>query len=282
MIELLLKQAPVVGQAYGLTKTAMRMYNCTIRLIQFQQLKLRHCLSLKNVLLLKLSIQLNAASLQHNQLSLLQLVAIPGLLRWRLDLLDRLLNNIERLLKWKLLKVSKRNFLKKLIDSKLVKHVNLSDVMSNIDSRVLNDLISRPLALQQLMQDHQVWYSLKIIAMKLNVLILELVFQLMVSGQQLSSKIPSVTFDVEQGGNLRKTEEAECAYYCCIVYLVLKDQDFKTELEEVIKNYDFVKMTSLSGKKNFKDLLAEWQDLQSIVINVSISTMSKRKVAFNE
>ena len=46
-------------------------------------------------------------------------------------------------------------------------------------------------------------------------------------GLWLSSKIPDIGFDVEQGGNLRKAEEAESAYYFIIIVLVLKDELFR-------------------------------------------------------
>ena len=69
-------------------------------------------------------------------------------------------------------------------------------------------------------------------------------------GAWLSSKIPDVDFDVEQGGNLRKAEEAESAYYCIIVVLVLKDALFKNELESVILNYDYDSMSGLKGGRD--------------------------------
>ena len=87
----------------------------------------------------------------------------------------------------------------------------------------------------------------------------------------LSSKIPDLGFDVEQCGNLRKAEEAESIYLCIVIVLILKDELFKNELEDVINNYDYISMSGLKGAKNFKGLLTEWQDLQSTLISVCVS-----------
>lgn len=166
-----------------------------------------------------------------------------------------------------------KKLLQKLIESKIVKHINLSDVKSEIDSKELNDLISKP-------------FRIRIDSSGLiftddsgdEVACPNFGESISNDGEWLSDIIPGVTFDVEQGGNLRKAEEAESAYCCCIVYLVLNDDDFKKELVDVIKNYDYNSMSGLSNCKNFKDLLTEWQDLQSTVINVAISA-AKYKIS---
>lgn len=98
------------------------------------------------------------------------------------------------------------------------------------------------------------------------------------NGIWLSSQLPDIPFDIEQSGNVRKSSEAEAAYICVIVSLVLNKGEFNQELDELIKNYDFKEMDGKEGegKKNFGDLLAEWQSLQSTVINVCVSAAKYR------
>lgn len=91
------------------------------------------------------------------------------------------------------------------------------------------------------------------------------------AGYWLSDKIPFPNFDIQQGGNIRKAEEAESCYICCIIAAILKDDSFTKELEDAIKGYDFTKMSSLKDNGSFSLLLREWLDLQSIVINVIVS-----------
>jgi hypothetical protein len=87
-------------------------------------------------------------------------------------------------------------------------------------------------------------------------------------GWWLSDKIPAPNFDIEQSGNLRKAQEAECAYICTIVASILNDKMFNEELEDVIKAFDFNTMT---GGNTFSDLLNDWLNLQSVIINIIVS-----------
>lgn len=96
------------------------------------------------------------------------------------------------------------------------------------------------------------------------------------NGKWLSEIIPSCPFDVEQGGNVRKIEEAESPYDCAIVCIVLKYNDFIEELKKVINNYKFDEFYSVGNCLNFKDLIDSWLDYQSIIINVSVSAAKYR------
>lgn len=106
------------------------------------------------------------------------------------------------------------------------------------------------------------------------------------AGYWLSDKIPDPTFDVLQGGNLRKAEEAESCYICCIIAAILKDEVFTSELEVLFKSYDFERMIGNDDTQAFSNLLREWMDLQSIIINVIVSaskySISNRKKDYEQ
>jgi len=91
------------------------------------------------------------------------------------------------------------------------------------------------------------------------------------SGDWLSDHIPAPDFDVAQGGNVRKSSEAESYFICATICAILKDDIFTSELKSVTTLYDFDVMTPTSGKQSFGDLLSDWQSLQSTIINVIIS-----------
>merc|ERR1712232_128340 len=91
------------------------------------------------------------------------------------------------------------------------------------------------------------------------------------SGEWLSDHIPPPNFDIAQSGNVRKALEAESYFICSVICVVLKDEVFTSELNEVINLYDFDAMMPRNGGNTFNSLLSSWQGLQSIVINVIIS-----------
>lgn len=158
-----------------------------------------------------------------------------------------------------------------LKDSKIVKNIMMSDVLDDFDSEVLLRLLK---------------YPLKIEATEFGIVakveggddIQCPNFSISVSdnGKWLSDVLPPCPFDIEQGGNLRKAEETESAYYCAIVCLVLKDNVFLDEINTTIKNYNFSEMDAYPDHLNFKDLLGSWLDLQSYLINISVSAAKYR------
>jgi hypothetical protein len=98
-------------------------------------------------------------------------------------------------------------------------------------------------------------------------------------GEWLSDKIPYVDFDIDQNGNVRKAEEAEALFCAIIVANCLNDDYFKNELTNVAKQYDFIGMKPINDEcLTFSELLNEWQQLQSVTINVLISA-SKYRIA---
>lgn len=96
-------------------------------------------------------------------------------------------------------------------------------------------------------------------------------------GEWLSDKIPFIDFDIDQNGNVRKAEEAEALFCSVVVANCLQDETFKREVVDVAKQYDFVGMMPNSeGGSSFKELLNEWQSLQSVIINILISAAKYR------
>lgn len=90
-------------------------------------------------------------------------------------------------------------------------------------------------------------------------------------GKWLSEKIDSVSFDIEQDGNLRKAQEAQSAYCLCTIYCVMNDSKIKEEIELIASNYNYSTMSPHDGFSSFTQLLAVYQDLQSTAINICIS-----------
>lgn len=88
----------------------------------------------------------------------------------------------------------------------------------------------------------------------------------------ISDKLPSVDFDVHQNGNVRKADEAEALYCSLIVAHIMKEDTFKKEIQDLALRYDFDKMAPIDvGGNGFRDLLKDWQSLQSVIINILIS-----------
>lgn len=91
-------------------------------------------------------------------------------------------------------------------------------------------------------------------------------------GEWISDQLPNVGFDIDQNGNLRKSQEAESLYCLLVISSVLKDRSFSDDLERVISDYDFSQMRpNNDSNKDLITLLSEWQGLQSIVINILVS-----------
>lgn len=96
-------------------------------------------------------------------------------------------------------------------------------------------------------------------------------------GEWLSDKVPFISFDIDQNGNVRKAEEAESLFCSIVVANSLRDEYFRNELKDCAKQYDFSCMKPLlDDGTTFKSLLGEWQTLQSSIINILISAAKYR------
>lgn len=158
-----------------------------------------------------------------------------------------------------------------LKESKIVKNIMMSNVLDEFDSEILLRFLKYPLRIE--VTDKGIVAKNdsgdEIMCPNFSVNVSD-------NGEWLSDVIPPCPFDIEQGGNLRKAEEAESAYFCAVVCLVLKDKIFLDEIYDTIKNYNFSEMDSYPDHKNFKDLLNSWLDLQSYLINISVSAAKYR------
>lgn len=87
----------------------------------------------------------------------------------------------------------------------------------------------------------------------------------------ISDSLPAIPFDLNQDGNLRRSNEVECMYKCLLISGILK-RGFEEEILSVIENYNFERLDkSNSSGITFSELLAKWQELQSITIRVIVS-----------
>lgn len=98
----------------------------------------------------------------------------------------------------------------------------------------------------------------------------------------VSDYLPPVSFDIEQGGNLRKSAEAESCFKLLCLALVVSD--FRIEVIDHFKNYDFDRMASMNDFKfsSFRSHLQKFQDLNSIRINSIISAASVKLSNYKE
>lgn len=103
-------------------------------------------------------------------------------------------------------------------------------------------------------------------------------------GEWLSDKIPNINFDIDQSGNVRKADEAEALFCAIVVANVLREDSFKDELLMIAKQYDFENMKNIEGDESqtLRSLLNDWQNLQSIIINIIISACKYRIFDFKK
>lgn len=89
-------------------------------------------------------------------------------------------------------------------------------------------------------------------------------------GEWLSSKLPSPPFDVFQGDNLRKSQEAQNVFIASNIKSILNDELYTEEFNEVLNDYDFTSMRNINGL-SFTGLVLEWSKENSILLNIIIS-----------
>lgn len=98
----------------------------------------------------------------------------------------------------------------------------------------------------------------------------------------ISNHLPDVFIDTDQGGNLRKSDEADsCFKLFCIGYVL---KDFRPEIKVIFDNYDYQNMSS-TGKmfsSTFKASLQKFQNLNSNRINAIISAAAYKLSEYKE
>lgn len=87
----------------------------------------------------------------------------------------------------------------------------------------------------------------------------------------ISDSLPMIPFDINQGGNLRKSIEAENIYKCILIAGILKGE-FLEEFNKCCVGYDFKEFKSFkTNDLTFSELLNKWQELQNFTIRVIVS-----------
>lgn len=102
------------------------------------------------------------------------------------------------------------------------------------------------------------------------------------ASQWISDYLPEVFIDTDQGGNVRKSDEADSCFKLFSIAFVLKD--FKDEIIEILKNYDYENMSpkEASGSVSFRQALQKFQNLNSSRINAVISAATYKLSTFKE
>jgi len=77
-------------------------------------------------------------------------------------------------------------------------------------------------------------------------------------GTWLSSKLPTPPFDVFQGDNLRKSEEAKSLFIAMNIKSILKDENYTKEFDEVCDDYDYITM------KKCKWIIFRWSGIRMV------------------
>lgn len=87
--------------------------------------------------------------------------------------------------------------------------------------------------------------------------------------------LPYPSFSIEQGGNVRRSIEAEAIYNVVVVNIVF-DNIFSPQIDEILSSgYNFDTLSS-SGGNNFTNLLTDIQDLQALDINCVLSACKRK------
>lgn len=100
----------------------------------------------------------------------------------------------------------------------------------------------------------------------------------------LSTKLPSINFDILQEGNIRKRLECEAIYILSVLNAIFLKQ-FDDEIKDVYQNgnYDFDNMSPFKeGNYSFRDLLNDIKQYNSISINSVISSAQYKLSDFKD
>lgn len=157
-----------------------------------------------------------------------------------------------------------------LSDSKLVTHVNLQDVTQKFDEAIIYKMMDESCPL--IFEDNTIVFKnngeeLRCPNYGANI---------QLDAEWLSEKLSDVSYDIDQGGNVRKADEAEAALCCVNIAKVLNDKSIRSDIANICAKYDFTKCSindidESIEYSSFCDLLDSLRSLQSRQINVIIS-----------
>lgn len=166
----------------------------------------------------------------------------------------------------------------KLKESNLIERFSFNEIQQTPDLELILKLFNEPV---EIFHDREGLYFQsengdKIYCPKMLTSISE-------KGEWISDKLPNVCFDIEQSGNVRKADEAEALFCLINVSMILKEDSFKEEVRNFASSYDFNNMKPISDEeKTFRNLLNDWQELQSSIINILISACKYRLSDFKK
>lgn len=103
-----------------------------------------------------------------------------------------------------------------------------------------------------------------------------------ISSSWIVDYLPDVCIDIDQGGNVRKGDEAESCYKILCIGYVLKD--FKNEIIDCFKAYDYDRMVMKDGSRfnSFNYVLQYFQNFNSVRINSIVSAASLKMSMYKE
>lgn len=165
-----------------------------------------------------------------------------------------------------------KEVLAKLQASGLIKRFSFNEVMPNPNISLIEELFKYPTLIEA--DDEGIFYYDE---NHDKIYCPSMAFSISESGEWLSEKLPPVNFDIEQSGNVRKADEAEALFCCVVVSSILKEEIFIEEVKELAEVYDFENMKHREiDNCGFRALLNDWQNLQSVIINIIISACKYR------
>jgi len=105
---------------------------------------------------------------------------------------------------------------------------------------------------------------------------------LSVSSEWLIEYLPNLTIDIDQGGNVRKGDEAESCYkLLCLGFVI---PEYKDEIIQFFKNYDYEKMVPIGADMlgGFTKQVQEYQNINSVRVSSVFSAASIKISLYKE
>jgi hypothetical protein len=168
--------------------------------------------------------------------------------------------------------IFENDIINKLETSGLIERFSSTEIKPNPDIKIINELFEYPCKI-----DSDIFGIFYINEDNDKVYCPKMDFSISDSGEWLSDRLPPVPFDVEQSGNVRKSDEAEALYCAIVIAHILKEPIFKEEIRKMAKTYDFTNMkNNIDQEQTFRGLINDWQSQQSVIINIIISACKFR------
>ena len=87
----------------------------------------------------------------------------------------------------------------------------------------------------------------------------------------LCDKLVLPPYDIYHGGNIRKSLEAQNLYVAMNLTKILNDENYSHEFNRVYNGYDFNSFVNNLNKGTFTQLISDWSQDNSIIVNIIIS-----------